>query len=142
LGIQFAYYLGSDLEIKTFVALFFLGLALYISFIVLNFKFGKAVAGIIFSIGMAGCLDYLIPMIFRSFRSYTYQIFLSGIFFQYAIKIIYKRMPSTDMIYFLMYISCIFVGIFFPVLLAKCLEKINNPYLSSVYGLGHYKQSK
>lgn len=81
-----------------------------------------AVGGIVASVAIAFILDKFTPKVFSVFRDYTYQIYLMGIFFQIAIKIVYKRM---DCPYMLGFIACILAGLYGPVLVSKILLKIN-----------------
>ena len=65
--------------------------------------------------------DRFIPKIFESFRNYSYQIYLMGIFFQIAVKIAYRHglIPS----YALGYIICIVIGVYAPVAVSRLVEK-------------------
>lgn len=86
--------------------------------------------GILMSIEFAFILDKNCPKIFSSFRNYTYQIYLIGIFIQIFVKIGYKHslypyMPS--------FVLCIIVGLYLPVIISKIVEKINwAPLLLSI----------
>lgn len=79
-------------------------------------------SAILFSLGLAKILDAYIPSAFFTFRNYTYQIFLMGIFFQIATKMVYKRI---GMPYFGFYITCLLVGIYLPVIISRLIEKTN-----------------
>ena len=67
------------IERKYWLMLF--GLLLYILSYYLQFPLGVAFGAIVFSAGLAFMFDDKIPNLFSSFRNYTYQIFLMGIFF-------------------------------------------------------------
>ena len=71
---------------------------------------------------LAFLLDMYLPSSFKSFRDYTYQIFLISIFVQIAVKMVYKR---VDMPYIGGYLLCIVLGLYVPVLVSVILEKIN-----------------
>lgn len=87
----------------------------------------KATAGIVFSIVLAHALDKYANQIFITFRDYTYQIYLMGLFVQIFIKILYKHGLFS---YDTGFIICIVLGIYIPVLISKCVEKLNwNPLL-------------
>lgn len=93
-------------------------------------SFFKTVGGIVISISLALILDEYLPEIFKSFRNYTYQIFLMGIFAQMFIKIMYRHI---DVPYVLAYIVCLLIGLYVPVITSKLLEKINwSPLLMCV----------
>ncbi len=91
-----------------------------------------AVGGIIASVAIAFILDRYTPKVFYSFRGYTYQIYLMGIFFQIAIKIIYKHI---DCPYVLGFIACILVGLYGPVVVSIIFQKINWAPLLRCIGL-------
>lgn len=97
-----------------------------------SLSFITTFGGIILSFAIALIADKYIPKLFFSFRNYTYQIFLWGIFAQMAVKIAYRHI---EMPYLVAYIICILVGLYVPVLVAKIVEKINWKPLSLCYGL-------
>lgn len=72
--------------------------------------------------------------LFHSFRNYTYQIFLIGIFAQIGIKILYGKLyfPGS---YAAWWLLCIIVGIYVPVLIAKIAEKSSFMWLKRIFGL-------
>ena len=94
--------------------------------------FITTIGGITLSIGIALLADRYIPKLFFSFRNYTYQIFLMGIFAQMAVKIAYRY---VEMPYIVAYILCILAGLYVPVVLAKIVERINWKPISLCYGL-------
>ncbi len=98
-----------------------------------NIQLGYALLGITLSIAGAKTADRHIPWLFLSFRNYTYQIYLMGIFAQIAVKILYRHgyIPT----YALGYILCIACGIYLPVAASKIVEKINNKYIKILIGL-------
>lgn len=79
----------------------------------------------------ASCHEYAI---FGSFRNYTYQIFLLGIFIQIGIKIIYDKLGIQGT-YPYFYILCVLSGIYIPVLISKVIQRIGNKYLNMLIGL-------
>ena len=85
-------------------------------------SFITTIGGITLSFGLALILDKYIPKTFFTFRNYTYQIFLIGIFAQIFLKIMYRHI---SMPYVGAYILCILLGIYVPVLVSKVLEWIN-----------------
>lgn len=78
--------------------------------------------GITFSFALALIADRYIPKLLFSFRDYTYQIFLMGIFAQMFIKIVFKH---VNLPYFPTYLLCIAVGLYVPVIISKIIERIN-----------------
>lgn len=79
-------------------------------------------------------VDQKLPMLFSSFRDYTYQIFLVGIFFQIFLKALYNRL-QIEGIYLLAYLICILIGIYMPVILSKLISRLKNRYLNLLLGL-------
>ena len=107
------------------------GVAVYL----IGMKIDSAVVtlgGILLSIGLALLLDKYIPKTFFSFRKYTYQIFLIGIFAQMFVKILHRHIDAP---YILMYLLCIAMGLYVPVIFSKILEKINWQPLLMCVGL-------
>lgn len=100
-------------------------------------SFITTIGGIVFSFGLALILDKYIPRTFFSFRNYTYQIFLMGIFVQIFVKILYRHIAIP---YVGAYILCILMGLYVPVLVSKIIEKINWNPLSLCVGLKPIKK--
>lgn len=109
----------------------FTGIALYILGRSTN-SFVTILGGITFSFGFALIADKYVPKLFCSFRNYTYQIFLMGIFAQIAVKIAYRHISIP---YMTAYILCILVGLYVPILVSKVIEKINWKFLLICVGL-------
>lgn len=108
------------------------GIVVYIIGLFTEWAILKTVGGITFSFGLALLLDRYMPQTFFSFRNYTYQIFLIGIFAQMFVKIMYKHI---SMPYMVAYIFCILMGLYVPVFVSKILEWINLKPLSLCVGL-------
>jgi len=94
--------------------------------------FFTRVGGILFSLALALLLDKYFPSIFKTFRNYTYQIFLIGIFPQMFIKIVGSHIHLPV---FLIWILCIAVGLYIPVLISLIIGKSQNTLLLSCLGL-------
>lgn len=77
---------------------------------------------------------YLTSDLFGSFRNYTYQIFLIGIFSQTFVKILSRHFifPGS---YIFWWILCIIAGIYFPVLISKIGFIRNNSFTRRLLGL-------
>lgn len=85
--------------------------------------------------GIAMLIDRkLTGNIFRTFRNYTYQIFLIGIFVQIAVKVMYSKFHYAGD-YVIYYILCILVGIYIPVLIAKLAERTDNKFIKRILGI-------
>ncbi len=102
--------------------LFVGGVIIYILSKLYGQGLGAACGAIAFSVAIAFMLDKWLPRIFFTFRNYTYQIFLMGIFCQIAVKMLFKR---VDMPYIAGFLLCVIVGLYIPVIVSKLLEKIN-----------------
>lgn len=94
--------------------------------------FITTIGGITLSFGLALLLDRYIPMTFFSFRNYTYQIFLMGIFAQILVKMIFRHI---HMPYVAAYFLCLLAGVYVPVIISKILEWINWKSLLLCVGL-------
>lgn len=90
--------------------------------------------GIAFSFSLCLMLAKFWAQMFRSFRDYTFQIFLMGIFFQMAIRWIYVR--SGNEIFFVpMWLLSVVIGIYLPVMIAKGIQKYTPKYVRMCFGL-------
>ncbi len=97
------------------------------------FEMTTALSLIITSIGIANLASHFIPQLFFSWRNYTYQIYLMGLFFQIAIKFIYKKGIVAN--YPLCFVICILAGLYMPVLTSLVAKKINNRFINTCLGL-------
>ena len=88
--------------------------------------------GITFSFALAFIADRYLPQLFCTFRNYTYQIYLIGIFAQIFVKIIAKHI---SMPYVVGYLLCVAAGLYIPVVISKLVKKINWLPLSICVGL-------
>ena len=95
-------------------------------------EFITTLGGIVLSFGIAMLLDKHYPQTFCSFRDYTYQIFLIGIFAQILVKILYRHF---DLPYLPTYLLCIAVGLYIPVVVSMVVKKINYRPLLLCVGL-------
>lgn len=92
-------------------------------------------SGIFFSVSLALNLEPVAPRLFSSFRDYTFQIFLLGIFPQIAVRILYARLPHSEFSYWTLYLVSIALGIYLPVLVAKVVEKCRSTLVRRCFGL-------
>ena len=144
-GFAIWFYLGIIISKENYVEQLFArnywltllaGIALYaVGFFTL--KFITTLGGIVFSFALALILDKYLPKAFFSFRNYTYQIFLMGIFAQMLVKILYRHIPIP---YIVAYLLCLAMGLYVPVLVSKLLEWINWKPLLLCVGLKQKKK--
>ena len=133
IGILFSYY-----QIYQYINsnLSFLGLLLLFSLsnLLPEIPIISALIGIIFSFSLCLAISKYIPKLFQSYRNYTYQIFLMGIFPQIGIRLLYSKINIPDM-YWILYIFSIFVGIYIPVILSSIITKIHYKPFRLLFGL-------
>lgn len=88
--------------------------------------------GALFSLSIALWLEKVYPKCFWSFRDYTYQIYLMGIFFNVIVSILRTKFgwPFGPM-----YIVSALLGLYMPVVISKCLEWLNWKALLLCVGL-------
>lgn len=82
-------------------------------------------SGIFFSVVLCRTIATIYPSMFSSFRDYTFQIFLMGIFFQMGIRYLYQGLNREEL-YIPLYIFSILIGIYFPVFISKSALKMPN----------------
>ena len=99
--------------------------------------FISTLGGILFSICLSLFLDKVWPGAFKSFRDYTYQIFLMGIFAQIAVRILYRHFGIP---YLPAFVLSTVVGIYVPVLVSKLVRLINWAPLCVCLGLKPQKK--
>ena len=93
-----------------------------------------ALAGCFFFWCMAHLAEPKFENLFSSFRNYTYQIFLMGIFFQLFVKVLYLHIGLANL-YLTFFIICIIVGLYLPVLCTKGWKKFSHPLLHPIIGI-------
>lgn len=101
--------------------------------------FVVTLAGCFFSYALALRLDRRLPALFHTFRDYTFQIYLLGIFFQIAFKLFYQKLLSPHG-YGLAFCACVLLGIYMPVLIAGAVQKMQVRALDLILGLTLKKQ--
>jgi len=72
------------------------------------------------------------PNIFSSFRDHTFQIFLLGIFFQIAIRVIFKQLNTA---YYVFFGASIFLGLYGSVAISLCLRRWAPRWIKPMFGL-------
>lgn len=95
----------------------------------------QALSGCFAFWGIAFWVDtQLSHTLFSSFRNYTYQIYLMGIFVQIAVKYIYKVAVFPGA-YLLFWAVCVLAGLFIPVIVSKNVQRFGNKVLKLALGL-------
>lgn len=97
------------------------------------FQMTIALTGILLSLLLAEGCNRFIPWLFASFRGYTYQIYLMGIFVQIAVKYLYRHNFIEN--YALGYVLCIVLAIYIPVGVSFVAQRINNRFINLCLGL-------
>lgn len=92
--------------------------------------------GILLSISLSLILAEKLPSLFSSFRDYTYQIFLMGIFPQVFIQNIIWNLSGRPTIFAsLFYAVSVLSGLYCPVIISKCVEKVKVKHIRILFGL-------
>ncbi len=95
-------------------------------------NFINSFTGIFFSVCLCLFLARWLPSSFSSFRDYTFQIYLIGMFPQMALRVLYLR-NDLEHIYWLLFFISIVLGLYIPVIISKYLKK--HPTILNI-GLG------
>lgn len=90
--------------------------------------------GIVFSFSLCLYLSKILPSLFCSFRDYSFQIFLMGIFFQMAIRWIFVKW-GNDLLFVPMWLLSVLIGLYAPTLIARFIEKKAPQGLKLCFGL-------
>ncbi len=109
-------------------------LILFVLGFVFNITIISNLSGCLLFWGMAHLLENSTPNLFSTFREYTYQIFLIGIFVQIAVKIAYNMLfiPNT---YILFFMICIMAGLYVPVMISRIVINGKVKYIRYIIGL-------
>lgn len=97
-------------------------------------NFISITVGILFSFSLCMNTARYIPSLFCSFRDYTFQIFLMGIFFQMAIRWAYVRL-GNEMLFIPLWLLSVLIGVYAPTLIAKIIEKKTPKAVRLCFGL-------
>lgn len=92
----------------------------------------QAFTGICFSVCLCVLLAEFFPDSFKSYRAYTFQIFLLGIFLQMVCRHLYVQCPEWT--YALFFVISVTSGLYFPVYVSKFISK-KLPKLKILFGL-------
>lgn len=102
-----------------------------------------AFAGMAASFSLCLCLAHSLPNLFSSFRNYTFQIFLIGIFPQMVVRFLFAKIAGEiqyntiqyHLTYILLYMTSILIALYIPVFIAKIVEKIPYKWIRMCVGL-------
>ncbi len=101
---------------------FLTGVLIYVIGRIYNIPLVKPVGGVILSLSIALWLEKVNTKTFNSFRNYTYQIYLLGIFFNVFVTIFRAK---TGLPFPPLQILSLLLALYMPVLISKVLEWIN-----------------
>jgi len=107
-------------------------LSLHIFSLYIEIPYLPSIFGISFSFFFCLLLYKYLPKIFGSFRDYTYQIYLMGLFVQEFVKVIRYKM---DLPFEFAYVISIVAGLYVPVLVSLVVKKIYFKPLNLCLGL-------
>lgn len=94
-----------------------------------------ASAGIAFSFALCQALAKRWPQLFGSFRDYTFQIFLMGIFFQMSIRWLYVKTGQLEMLFVPLWLLSVAIGVYAPTLIAKVIDRHAPRGIKMCFGL-------
>ncbi len=112
---------------------FYISVTLYLFSLFIHIPLLTNIFGISLSIALSLIIDKFLPQCFNSFRDYTYQIYLMGIFFQILIKVLFKHEIISS--YIVMFTLNIILGLYMPVIISKSIKSLNIRPLSLCFGL-------
>ena len=93
-----------------------------------------AMVGTLFCMSLCLMIAKFFPNLFCSFRDYTFQIFLIGIFFQMSIRWIYVKIDN-EMLFVPMWFLSVLIGIYVPTAIAMLLKKYASQRVRLCFGL-------
>lgn len=114
------------------VIMFFLSCLIYYWSVEFSYPYISAIGGILLSLYLCLLFFKLSPNIFVSFRDYTYQIFLLGLFAQEFVKLIRFKMVLP---FLPVYVLSVFAGLYVPVIVSKIVRRIGRKPLLLCIGL-------
>lgn len=108
---------------------------IFILSLIYGIQFGTKLFGSLAFWGLAIMAERrLTDGLFGSFRNYTYQIFLIGIFVQILVKILFRKF-DIDGTYPLFYLASVLLGLYVPVAIARIIERTDSKLLKRICGL-------
>ena len=99
-----------------------------------SMKAETAFVGTLFTMSLCLIVGKFIPSLFSSFRDYTFQIFLMGIFFQMVIRWTYVKW-GNDILFVPIWLLSVIIGVYAPTFIAKIIDKKAPKYVKMCFGL-------
>lgn len=93
-----------------------------------------AFVGTLLTMSLCLIVGKFIPQLFSSFRDYTFQIFLMGIFFQMTIRWGYVKI-NNEWLFVPMWLLSVVIGVYAPTFIAKIIDKKAPKYVKMCFGL-------
>ncbi len=94
-----------------------------------------AFIGILGFAWLSKCLSSKYPRLLRSFRDYSFQIFLLGIYPQMFVELFLMKKFTDLWMQPILLIVSVLLGIYVPVFVSKAIQKIDNKYVNVIFGL-------
>lgn len=94
-----------------------------------------AFVGIAGLVWMCKRLSEKIPSVLSSFRDYSFQIFLLGIYPQMFVELILMKKMTELWMQPLLVVLSVLLGIYVPVIISKSVKRLNNRYFNMILGL-------
>lgn len=94
-----------------------------------------AFVGIIGFVWLSKYLSSKYPKILGSFRDYSFQIFLLGIYPQMFVELFLMKKFTALWTQPVLLILSVLLGLYVPVLVSKLAQKVGNKYINMVLGL-------
>ena len=84
---------------------------------------------------MAKLLSERMPSVLSSFRDQSFQIFLLGIYPQMFVELILMKKMTAIWMQPVLLVLSVLLGIYIPVLISKCIKRLDNRYINMILGL-------
>lgn len=94
-----------------------------------------AFVGILGFVWLSKCLSSKYPRLLSSFRDYSFQIFLLGIYPQMFVELFLMKKFTDLWMQPILLIVSVLIGIYVPVFVSKVVQKIDNKYVNLIFGL-------
>ena len=99
-----------------------------------SMEINVAVVGTLFAMSLCLIVARFIPSLFESYRDYTFQIFLMGIFFQMVIRWIYVKM-GIEMLFVPLWLLSVVIGVYVPTVIARLINRYAPQKVRLCFGL-------
>lgn len=94
-----------------------------------------AFVGILGFVWLSKCLSSKYPRLLRSFRDYSFQIFLLGIYPQMFVELFLMKKFTDLWMQPILLIVSVLLGIYVPVVVSKVVQRVDNKYVNMIFGL-------